>query len=401
MLRAGAKRKHMKSKDNLYGKLPDSEPVLQKVGERIRALRRQHNMTQTQLAERVGIAKQNMNNLEQGRNLPSTAVLYRMARALGTRTDDFFEEAPEKNPHASYVRETVGAYATGRYKANMVRLDSREGVLDADALRKLDNAVNVFLALEDICGVQKKARIPLKLTPPLTERGLETMVNQVRNLLWIGDAIIFDYLELLENTGLRILFLPLPQGVQSLACYDGDAENAFIFVAQGYNVERQLFRLLYELGRIYLYNSGVKNIQIAGKELMDAEHAARRFAALLLMPAEAVQATVRQTGVEPDAWNWDLLLRLKHRFGVSAEAFLYRLEELDLITPHVLAQLKAQIHAHYQKTHYGEPDSTKRILIPNGRLGDLLLAADQRAPDSKEIPHLRTVLKQCGINAEG
>jgi transcriptional regulator with XRE-family HTH domain len=390
----------MNLKDSLYKPLPDTDPVLHKVGARIRALRRQHNMTQTQLAQRVGIAKQNMNNLEQGRNLPSASVLYRLARALGTRTDDFFVEETEKNPHANYVRDPGGAHPSGRYKANMVRLDSREGVLDAAALRKLDSAVNVFLALEDICGVQKKARIPLKLTPPLTERGLETMVNQVRNLLWIGDAIIFDYLELLENTGLRILFLPLPEGVQSLSCYDGDSENAFIFVAQGCNVERQLFRLIYELGRIYLYNSGVKNIQVAGKDLMDAEHAARRFAALFLMPSESVQATVRQTGIEPDAWNWELLLRLKHRFGVSAEAFLYRLGELDLVKPHVLAQLKAQIHAHYKKTNYGEPDSTKRILIPNGRLGDLLVAADQRTPDSKEIPHLRTVLKQCGIKTE-
>lgn len=36
-------------------------------------------------------------------------------------------------------------------------------------------------------------------------------------------------------------------------------------------------------------------------------------------------------GVGRDAWDFGMLLRLKHCFGVSAQAFNYRLLELGLI----------------------------------------------------------------------
>ncbi|MCF7849897.1 MAG: hypothetical protein K9M45_13680, partial [Kiritimatiellales bacterium] len=110
---------------------------------------------------------------------------------------------------------------------------------------------------------------------------------------------------------------------------------------------------------------------------------------------EAIVASVRQTGVAPKQWTWDMLMRLKHRFGVSAESFLYRLEELDLIAAKRRNEIKTQIYAHYEKTGWKEPDSSRRILSPNGRLGDLLLSAELRTSD--ELPALRRMLKEAGV----
>jgi Zn-dependent peptidase ImmA (M78 family) len=238
---------------------------------------------------------------------------------------------------------------------------------------------------------------------PHTETGIEDLAMRVRGLLGIGPAVIFDYLELFENAGLRVIFADLPGGVPSAACHDPASENAFLFVSAAgrHTAERQLFRLVLELGRVYCHTGGVRQVEGRRKPL-DAEHVAAKFTAFFLMPAEAVHTTVRQVGVTHDGWSWELLLRLKHRFGVSAETFLYRLDELGLIAPRVLADFKARIQAHYAVTGHAEPDGSRRILSPNGRLGDLLLVAASRADTDdtrREIVAVRAVLRRRGVTA--
>ena len=88
------------------------------------------------------------------------------------------------------------------------------------------------------------------------------------------------------------------------------------------------------------------------------------------------------------------MLRIQHRFGVSAEAFLYRLNELDLIDPSLVQPLKAKIHKHYGKTDFGEPDLSRRLLTPNGRLWDLVLTGKESEEGREEALEIERVLKK-------
>lgn len=114
--------------------------------------------------------------------------------------------------------------------------------------------------------------------------------------------------------------------------------NAFFFVNSQLKKqpEHQLFRLVFELGRVFwytrkLFGGGAGEEQVAqGVEALDEAQFARRFAAYFLMPASAVQTTVWQIGIAPTEWTWDMLLRLKRRYGVSAQSFALRLQELNL-----------------------------------------------------------------------
>jgi putative transcriptional regulator len=57
----------------------------------IRQLRFQHGeMTQQQLAERVGVTRQTINAIEAGKYSPSLEVAFRMAEIFGTRVDEVF-----------------------------------------------------------------------------------------------------------------------------------------------------------------------------------------------------------------------------------------------------------------------------------------------------------------------
>ena len=98
------------------------------------------------------------------------------------------------------------------------------------------------------------------------------------------------------------------------------------------------------------------------------------------MPASAVRTAVYSLRVKPDDWTFELLLRLKDRFGVSAQLFNIRLKELSLITQAKCAEFDATIKAHYKVTGYGEPMSDEDA--PPNRLGDLLALAHREA-----IPH--------------
>ena len=58
-----------------------------KVGEQIAALRKQKNMTQNDLGERIGVTFQSVSKWERGETLPDTAVLPDLARVLETTVD--------------------------------------------------------------------------------------------------------------------------------------------------------------------------------------------------------------------------------------------------------------------------------------------------------------------------
>jgi len=61
------------------------------LGNEIRRLRFEHGeMTQQQLAERVGCTRQTILLLEHGRYVPSLALAFRIARVFGQTVDEVF-----------------------------------------------------------------------------------------------------------------------------------------------------------------------------------------------------------------------------------------------------------------------------------------------------------------------
>ncbi len=59
---------------------------------RIRRLRFEHGeMTQQELARRVGCSRQTIIFLEQGRYVPSLALAFRVARTFGLTVDEVFQ----------------------------------------------------------------------------------------------------------------------------------------------------------------------------------------------------------------------------------------------------------------------------------------------------------------------
>ncbi len=58
------------------------------LGNRVQKLRKQSNLTQEKLAEKIGVSRAYMGYIEQGRNTPSLEVLQKIAKSLGVKVKD-------------------------------------------------------------------------------------------------------------------------------------------------------------------------------------------------------------------------------------------------------------------------------------------------------------------------
>ncbi|WP_433666200.1 helix-turn-helix transcriptional regulator [Nocardia sp. CA-136227] len=68
-----------------------------KVTNNIRALRFSHGeMTQAELADRLGVTRQTVNAIEQGKYSPSLEMAFQIARVFGAPLDEIFEYPEEE-----------------------------------------------------------------------------------------------------------------------------------------------------------------------------------------------------------------------------------------------------------------------------------------------------------------
>jgi Zn-dependent peptidase ImmA (M78 family)/transcriptional regulator with XRE-family HTH domain len=363
------------------------------IGSNIRFLRRSRNWTLEDLSSRIDIHKVALGRIERGINLPSAMVIYQLSTAFNVPVDTLFSKDPihQAPVDITDTRDTC-----------FISLDSEPVPLPAALMNACREIMAAFHALEDICRVPKHATVPLSMPFDPDYPGMEALAARMRTYLATGDAVVFDYFELFENAGLRVILFPFPRGaaeMPSVSFYEPAFHNAFFFLNSRNNPEKQLFSLAGELGSILVSNQMRRqktplfppSEDDAGRPINPAR-AAGRFAATFLMPEPAVRATVGQLGVSKDAWSWDLLLRIKHRFGVSAQTFLYRLHELDLISDPTRDTLDTRIKDFYAANGLIEPDSTRRCLTPNGRFFDLLLTAETIEDAQYEVKNIQKMV---------
>jgi putative transcriptional regulator len=71
-----------------------------RINNHIRKLRFFHNeMTQQQLADKVGVTRQTIIAMEQGKYSPSLELAFRVALAFGVPLDEVFSYDPETEPN--------------------------------------------------------------------------------------------------------------------------------------------------------------------------------------------------------------------------------------------------------------------------------------------------------------
>jgi putative molybdopterin biosynthesis protein len=112
---------------------------------RLKEIRNGKKMTQTQLADLVGIKRQAIYDLESGRYLPNTSVALRLARVLGCNIEDIFYETSQNShpialidnhdatdPRVSVakIRDKLFAYPLSGANSIMEEMKGADGLLE-------------------------------------------------------------------------------------------------------------------------------------------------------------------------------------------------------------------------------------------------------------------------------
>lgn len=332
----------------------------EELANRIKAARENSGLTQQQVAEAIGVPRTAVVQIEAGKRAVNSLELERLARLFGRGIGELVSEAPfAEDPVAVLLRAAPGV-------ANEERL--------ASDLRKFANLAREATQLEELLGIQTT-----RATPPRYEvrapsarweavRQGKTLAVEERKRLGLGDSPIWEIAEIVRSQGVRATEAMMPGDISGLFFHRPDT-GAVIVVNSDNVLPRRLFSYAHE----YCHSladrerAGTVSRRENSEEL--AEVRANAFAAHFLMPEEGVKGFLR--GVlgkgEPTRQNQEVfgegaepvvvqsrararsqeiqvhdVVRLAHHFGVSYEAALFQLLNLNLLTRDRFESLRAQ-----------------------------------------------------------
>jgi Zn-dependent peptidase ImmA (M78 family)/transcriptional regulator with XRE-family HTH domain len=261
------------------------------------------------LAQRVEVSPMAISKYERGLVVPGSAMLVKMADALKVKPDYFFRSSRIKLSPPSYRRKQSLSAKNQQMIMGEVQ----------DWLERYMEVESLFF--EEPPGFQMPEGFPRRIfSIPEAESVAETL----RQAWGLGEGPIENLSEVLEENNLKVGLVEGGEGFDALTLWF-DHEWPVIAIKRGIPGDRQRFSLAHELAHnLLLCNEGVK-----------PERAADRFAGALLVPAKAAKW---ELGSHRRHLDYVELHSLKHKYGMSMQALIYRAKDLNIISEHVAAR---------------------------------------------------------------
>jgi Zn-dependent peptidase ImmA (M78 family)/DNA-binding XRE family transcriptional regulator len=272
------------------------------LGERLRMARAMSGLSLREVAERSGVSHVAVSKYERGLDVPSSAVLLRLAAALGVRLDYLFRaENVVLDPKVSHYRcrSRCGVQARKRVQAETAECMER------------------YLAVESLFGELLPFAMPEIIRAVNDLQDCERAALQVRDAWQLGRDPIESLITVLEDRRVRVCTVQGCAGFDGLAAWVSEGVPV-IAVQRDAPGDRQRFDLAHELAHLLL---------LPGPGL-EEESAAHRFAGALLAPEPAVFA---ELGTHRRDLDPNELYLLKRKYGLSMQAWVRRARDLQII----------------------------------------------------------------------
>ncbi|TYP57439.1 helix-turn-helix domain-containing protein [Thermosediminibacter litoriperuensis] len=280
------------------------------IGERIRYARQAAGLSLRDLAKKIGVSHTAIAKYEKNRDIPSSAVLIRLAEALDVNVDYFFRS---KN-----VKLCVYAY---RKKASLSKKNEKR------VTNQIRDWIERYLDIEEILGINvPNFVVPSTLSKRINKMDdIEKLAQTLRDEWELGTGPINNLTELLEEKGIKV---GLIEGLDDFdSCIILEKETGPIIVTRkDLPGDRQRFNLAHELGHLI----------IEVDECIDLEKAAHRFAGAFLVPEKMV---IQELGRKRHSLDLYELHLLKHKYGLSVQGWIYRAKDLNIISDKLAAKL--------------------------------------------------------------
>lgn len=273
-------------------------------------LRVSNDMTQSAVAEKIGISLLAYRNIESGESIPSTQTIEKLAKLFNVNPGVFWE-TPENTIQAVRFR------ALSEDK----NIRKREEIIYtvANWLKEFNNLL-CKLKQEDKYSYKLKSIIGATTNPI----EMAKLAREKMNLS--SDEPIRDICSLIESrAGIKIYAKEFfSDSFFGLSLFDNKEDR--VIVVNTWNkisVERRKFTVAHELGHILLHEQSFQEKITDEDEQEEAE--ANRFASYFLMPQE----TFLDEWCKYDNYDFvDKVIKIKQTFGVSYQVVLYRLSEI-------------------------------------------------------------------------
>jgi Zn-dependent peptidase ImmA (M78 family) len=241
-------------------------------------------------------------------------VLLALAKALGVSVS-YLMDAQGVALAGVEFRTKAGTGPRERAHVETEVLEWIERYLQIEQVLDLDSA-------EWHCPVAR----PRKLARP---EDAEKLADEVREKWKLGLDPIPNMTELLEEKGLKVLTVALPDRVSGFTCLvqrpAGLPPLPVVVVNNKFSLERRRLTLAHELAHRLIDTDSLSD--------KDEEKAATVFAGALLMPRAHLRAEI---GKHRSALGYKELVALKRLYRVSGAALLMRLRQIDVISQSVL-----------------------------------------------------------------
>ena len=312
------------------------------IDKRLKLARTSSGLSLRALEAKTGnlVSAQAIGKYERGEMMPGSKVLIAMADALDVSVD--------------YLVGQSDVHLEGlEFRKNKITSKKEEAQVQAAVLGHLER----YLEIEELLHVASLEWEKPRESPfPVREMAeAEIAAMNMRDHWDLGTNPIPSLAEFLEERGVKVMSLPLPESVSGLTCW-GDRESGkrvpVIVVNEADTGERQRFTLSHELGHMVMDVS----------DDLDEEKAAHRFASAFLMPAETIRAEI---GKNRSSIGLGELFALKELFGVSVQAIAYRCKDLGIINQSMFRRLfEIFTDNGWRSPPYAEP-----IVIPKEKPG--------------------------------
>lgn len=299
------------------------------LGERIAQARVRRALTGSALGDLVGLGKDQISKIENGRRRVSVRELPAIAEALGV-TVGYLLGQPGRPRLAMAHRLAAGQGAESAQRARQRALQ----LLEAEDV--LSRRMPPPPAMTSPAGSEARAfaRAELAVKPrnkQEAQRQGRHLAERLRSALGLGSHEIGGLSGLIErNFGVDVAISPLGTEVDGLCLHSEDI--ALIVASSDYSDGHVRFTLAHELGH-HLLNDPRDVIDESERDMFADDLCEKRvnsFAGHLLMPEKGIRETLAWLGV--DQVNERVLVALMERFGVSLAALVYQLNVLKLIT---------------------------------------------------------------------
>jgi Zn-dependent peptidase ImmA (M78 family)/DNA-binding XRE family transcriptional regulator len=274
------------------------------IGGRLKQARRVAGLSLRDLADQVGVSAMAISKYERDLDVPSSGVLLRLARGLGVKTEYFFR--------ARSIDLTVPTYR----KRCSLRCQQEQAVMG-----QVQEWLERYFEVENLLSLEPLANLSelVGRYPVNSMDDVERAAEDLRDDWNLGTDPIENLMDLLEDRGVKVGLVEAEDEFDACTFWVGE-EAAIIAVKRGVPGDRQRFNLAHELGHIVL----------SPGEGLDAEKAAHRFAGAFLVPAAVVR---QELGQQRRNLGLAELLLLKRKYGLSAQAWVYRARDLGIVTP--------------------------------------------------------------------